>query len=143
MLSTLLTPDYLNTHNTSAMFVSARQRALIIKGERKIREVVAQCNGDYSMDIIASTLYSFISILEELVGEPPDSMTFSFSTAVRVQDPFNESKQISRDLLINFDTTGAQYNRIGLDASNKLLHEYEIKLQEAWPILTKKWPGIL
>ena len=71
MLSTLLTPDYLNTHNTSAMFVSARQRALIIKGERKIREVIAQCNGDYSMDIIASTLYSFISILEEPMGAWP------------------------------------------------------------------------
>ena len=35
-----------------------------------------------------------------------------------------------------------RYNRIGLEASDKLLREYEAKLHEAWPILNKKWPGI-
>jgi len=95
---------------------------------------------DYRMSEMISEFYND---LEELCGDPPDSMTFSFSTAVKVQDPFNESKQISRDLLINFDTTGGTHNRVGLEASDRLLQEYELKLQEAWPIITKKWPGIL
>ena len=92
---------------------------------------------------IRKLITEFYTDLEELVGEPPDSMGFSFSTVVRTYEPHDDSKVIRRDLLINIDTTGGTHNRIGLEASNRLLHEYERKLEKVWPILTKKWPGIL
>ena len=92
---------------------------------------------------VSKMITEFYNDLEELCGDCPDHVNITFSTNSGVHDPFGDSKQISRNLLIDFDTTGAQYNRIGLEASDKLLREYEKKLQEAWPILSKKWPGIL
>ena len=91
---------------------------------------------------VSKMITEFYNDLEELCGDCPDYVNITFSTNIGVHDPFDDSKQIYRNLLINFDTTGAQYNRIGLEASDKLLREYEAKLHEAWPILNKKWPGI-
>lgn len=72
----------------------------------------------------------FYDDIQEHVGDPPNGVTFSFSTQISAKDVFVSTKEVRRELLIGIEKTNSETFAI---------REWEDKLGKAWPILEQKW----
>tara|TARA_B100000029_G_scaffold17533_1_gene17952 strand:+ start:819 stop:2141 length:1323 start_codon:yes stop_codon:yes gene_type:complete len=71
--------------------------------------------------------------LEELIGEPPDGITFSFSTQIATEDEHEQSKRVKRELLVSIEFP---------DFHNFKVQEYENNFRSHWPTISKQWQFI-
>tara|TARA_B100000953_G_scaffold298971_1_gene297355 strand:+ start:117 stop:1259 length:1143 start_codon:yes stop_codon:yes gene_type:complete len=71
--------------------------------------------------------------LEALIGEPPDGITFSFSTQVDTEEEHNIDKLVKRQLLVGLEFP---------DYHNFKVQEYENNFRSHWPIISKRWEFI-
>ena len=70
-LLTMLTDKGLSNLSYGNMFLGIRQGSLLRDSLGVINEAIDQSNNNISTDILASTLASFVSIMEEMAGEVP------------------------------------------------------------------------
>ena len=71
-LSTLLTTNSLLDGGYENIFLNIRQGALLKESAGIINQAIRLSKNNMSTDILASTLASFIAVLEELIGEVPN-----------------------------------------------------------------------